>query len=72
MLDTLLDEAITYNENLKEFYGLCERVSGYYRADRYPPLGILQVTGEDIEKNLEEAKKLAKTLFPEEDLNGKK
>jgi HEPN domain-containing protein len=69
-LDTLLDEAINYNKGLKTFYKLCERVSGYYRADRYPPLGVIELTTEDIEKDMGEAKKLIQTLSPEEELNG--
>lgn len=69
-LDTLLDEAVNYNESLKAFYKLCEAISGYYRADRYPPLGTEQLTCEDIEKDLEEAKKFIQTMFPKEKLNG--
>ena len=36
-LDALLDDAVKYNPNLKVFYELCDRVAGYYFADRYPP-----------------------------------
>ncbi|OGW17995.1 MAG: hypothetical protein A3G93_07690 [Nitrospinae bacterium RIFCSPLOWO2_12_FULL_45_22] len=69
-LDALLDEAIRYNSELQNFYLLCERITGYYFADRYPPLGDLELTCEDIEKDLEEAKSFIKTMFPEEKLNG--
>jgi len=68
-LDALLDEVIKYNSNFKTFYKLCERVSGYYLADRYPPLGALGLTCEDIENDLEEAEKFIKSMFPEEELN---
>ena len=63
------DDAIIYDPNLKSFYDLCERVSGYYFADRYPPLRTTDITCEDITKYLEEAQKFIKALFPEEELN---
>lgn len=69
-LDTLLDEAVKYDDSLNDFYKLCERVSGYYLADRYPLLGSTELTGEDIRKDVEEAKKFIKTIFPQENLNG--
>jgi HEPN domain-containing protein len=68
-LDTLLDEAVNYNGDLTIYYALCERVSGYYLADRYPALIPTELTCEDIERELEEARKFIKALFPEEDLN---
>lgn len=68
-LDALLDDAIKYNVNLKVFYELCERLSGYYFADRYPPFGAEELTCEDIEKGVEEAKKFIRTMFPEENIN---
>ena len=61
-LDTLLDEAVEYDDGLEVFYGLCERVSGYYLADRYPILISLELTCEDIERDLEEAKRFIKAL----------
>lgn len=71
-LDALLDEAVKYVPKLDSFQEICERVSGYYLADRYPPFGSLGITSEDIEKDLEEAKELIKVIFPEENLNAKK
>jgi HEPN domain-containing protein len=67
-LDTLLDEAVNHDESLQAFYELSEAISGYYRADRYPPLGTEQLACEDIEKDLEEAKRFILTMFPEEKL----
>ena len=69
-LDALLDNAIEYNSDLENYQNLCERVSGYYFADRYPPLSALELSYDDIEKDLEEAKKFIKTLFPNEELKG--
>jgi len=69
-LHDLLSDAITYNQSLEAFRDLCERVSGYYFADRYPPLGVLELTCEDVENDLKDAKNLIRILFPEETLNG--
>jgi HEPN domain-containing protein len=69
-LDTLLDEAINYRPDLQDFYDLCERVSGYYLADRYPPFGDLGLTCTDIEGSLGEAKRFIQTMFPEDKLDG--
>jgi len=64
-LDALLDEAVRHNSSLEVFYDLCERVSGYYLADRYPPISM-ELRCEDIEKDLELAKNLIKALFGED------
>ena len=65
-LDTLLDQAVEYNAGLEAFYGLCERVSGYYLADRYPLLIPTELTCQDIERDLEEAKRFVKALSGKE------
>ncbi len=67
-LDALLDDAIKYSPTLKTFYKLCERVTGYYFADRYPPLGPLEITCEDIKKDLIEVEKFVEAMFPEEEI----
>ncbi|MEW6201787.1 MAG: HEPN domain-containing protein [bacterium] len=36
-LHDLLSDAVIYNSELESFRKLCERVSGYYFVDRYPP-----------------------------------
>lgn len=68
-LDALLDEATKHNPELTSFLELCERVSGYYLADRYPPFGNLGITTEDIRKDLKETKRFIKAMFPDEELN---
>jgi HEPN domain-containing protein len=65
-LHVLLDEAIQYLPRLDEFYSLCERVSGYYILDRYPPLGALDLTGEDVARDVEAAKPFIQAMFPGE------
>lgn len=67
-LHDLLSDSAVYKPTLEIFRKLCERVSGYYFADRYPPLGISELICEDIEKDLEEAEKFILTMFPEEKL----
>ncbi len=68
-LHDLLSDAVIYNPVLESFRKLCEQTSGYYFADRYPPLVPTELTCEDIEENMKEAKKLIQTLFPEEELD---
>lgn len=67
-LDALLDEAAKYKPELESFRDLCERVSGYYFAERYPPLGTLDLTSEDLKRDLEEARSFVKAMFPRERL----
>jgi HEPN domain-containing protein len=67
-LDALLDEAAKHNPDLENFRGLCEHISGYYMADRYPPIGFLEVTSEDVRKDLKETKGFIKAMFPEENM----
>lgn len=67
-LDALLDDAIKHNRDLKDFYDLCERVSGYYFADRYPPLGASELAYEDLKEDVEESRRFINSLFPQEEL----
>jgi HEPN domain-containing protein len=62
-LDALLDHAVGYDPGLEAFRDLCERVSGYYFAERYPPLGGERSSCEYIAKDAEEAEKLIQALF---------
>ena len=68
-LDALLDDTAKYKPDLERFRDLCERVSGYYLADRYPPLGSLGLTSGDIEGDLREAGKFIQAMFPGEELS---
>lgn len=67
-LDALLDEAAKYKPDLEGFRDLCERVSGYYFAERYPPLGTLDLTSADLKRDLKEAHGFVKAMFPSERL----
>lgn len=64
-LHLLLDDAVKYNPGLESFRELCERVSGYYLTERYPQLTSSELTSKDIKKDLKEAEKFIKALFPE-------
>ncbi len=68
-LDALLDEAVKHQPNLESFRDLCERVSGYYFAERYPPLGTLDLTSRDLKRDLDEAHDFVKAIFPGERLS---
>jgi len=68
-LDALLDEAIKHKAELAIYHELCERITGYYFAERYPPFDDLGLTVADLEKDFVEAKAFIQTLFSEEDLN---
>lgn len=65
-LDALLDEAVKYRPDLKDFYDLCEHVSGYYFVVRYPPLGAASLPSKEVEDNLQRAEKFIKAMFAEE------
>ena len=65
-LDALLDEAAKYKAELENFRDLCERASGYYFAERYPPLGAFELTSEDIKEDVKEARKFVRMMFPGE------
>ena len=67
-LDALLDEAVKHRVDLENFRDLCERVSGYYFAERYPPLGALDLRSEDLKKDLKEARSFVNHMFPGERL----
>ncbi len=49
---------------VEDFYQLCERVTGYYLVERYPPFDDLGIKAADVERDLKEAKKLINTIFP--------
>jgi HEPN domain-containing protein len=67
-LDALLDEAVRHDSALEAFRDLCERVSGYYFAERYPPLGVFDLDPEDIKEDLTAARSFVKTMFRGEKL----
>jgi HEPN domain-containing protein len=67
-LDALLDEAAKFQGDLETHRGLCERVSGYYMAERYPPLSDFDLSVADIRRDLKEGREFVKSMFPRERL----
>jgi HEPN domain-containing protein len=65
-LQSLLDEAAAHNGGLLPFRGLCERVSAFYMAERYPTLGEAGLELEEVKPLLPEARALIAALFPDE------
>lgn len=65
-LDALLDVAVKYAPCLEAFRDLCEHVSGYYFSERYPALINTELMYEDLEKNIEEARRFIKALSGED------
>jgi len=64
-LTTLFDYAVEHFPYLEEFRTLCERVTDYYFAERYPKLTEVELSLESIEKNSEESEKFIKAMFPQ-------
>ena len=67
-LPSLLDEAAAHDSRLSGFRGLCERVTGFYIAERYPSLGSSGLELKDVRQELKEARALIGTLFQDEAL----
>ena len=62
-LDALLDEASKLQQDLETHRDLCERVSGYYMAERYPPLSEFELSVADLRRDLKEARDFVKLMF---------
>lgn len=67
-LQSLLDEAAERNNELAGFRPLCERISGFYLAERYPNLDEMGLSMDDVRPELAETRSLITTLFPGEKL----
>ena len=63
-----MDEASKCQQDLEAYRDLCERVSGYYFAERYPPLSDFELSVADIRRDLKEAREFVKLMFPRERL----
>ena len=67
-LQSLLDEAAAHDGALMPFRGLCERVSAFYIAERYPTLGGTGLDLDEVKPLLPEARSFVAALFPDEGL----
>jgi HEPN domain-containing protein len=65
-LHSLLDDGIAFEPGLTPFRPVCERISGFYLAERYPSLGGEALEAEEVRRELPSAKELIMCLFPEE------
>jgi HEPN domain-containing protein len=71
-LDALLDDAVKLKLDLEKFRDLCELVSGYYLAERYPIFSAAGLSCEDIKENILRARKFIKMMFPAAKINAPK
>ncbi|HSE83989.1 MAG TPA: HEPN domain-containing protein [Thermodesulfobacteriota bacterium] len=70
-LDLLLDDAVKYRSDLKIFQDLCKRVSAYYIADGNSA-ATLELTCENIIKDIREAEGFVKMMFSKKGQPAKK
>ena len=68
ILHDLLVDVLKYRSDLETFRQLCERVSAYYLADRYPPLTPSELTCGEVERDMQEGRELIQSIFPDERL----
>lgn len=65
-LPALLADAASIAPGLVSYRSICARLSGYYLAERYPPVAGSGLTAEDIRDNAKSARMLILDLFPAE------
>ncbi len=67
-LNRLLDASCDYDRGLNRFRPVCERISTYYVLERYSGVARTGPDGEQVQRDLEEARDLILALFPDEQL----
>lgn len=55
-----------HRTDLAPFRPVCERISGFYIAERYPSLGGDLLEPEDVQNELPGSRSLIRLLFPNE------
>jgi len=68
-LDALLEAACAYRSDLDCFSDLCERVSGYYMAERYPLADEPDLLPSEVRADVLKSRELIVALYPDEILN---
>jgi len=63
-LDTLLDDAITYDPSVEKYRSVCQKITGFYFVERYPLVVEAGLTEEDIRSSLEQVKGLIREIDP--------
>ena len=61
-LDTLLDDAITYDASFEDFRGVCQKITAFYFVERYPFIVETGMVEEDVRSSLEQVKELIEKL----------
>ena len=57
-LDTLLDDAVTYDTSLEKYRRVCQKITLYYFVERYPLVTETGITKDDVFSSLEQVKNL--------------
>lgn len=63
-LDTLLDDAIVHDDSLEKFRSVCQRITAFYFAERYPFVVESGITIEDVHNAREQVKDLIEKISP--------
>jgi len=69
-LDTLLDDAITYDASFEDFRGVCQKITAFYFVERYPFIVETGMVEEDVRSSLEQVKELIEKLRAKPDNAG--
>ena len=67
-LPRLLAEAVAHDAGLAAYRDLCDRITDWYMADRYPDAEETPPTEADVRADLAKARALIVALFPDESL----
>ena len=61
-LDALLNQALLHDGSLEPYRALCQRVTGFYMAERYPFTGDVGLSPKDVQEAMAAAEPLVERL----------
>lgn len=61
-LEVLLNDTVKHEPTLEPFRALCQKITGYYMIDRYPLPSTAELTKEEVQLSIAEAKSLIQRL----------
>ena len=61
-LDTLLDDALTFDTSLEEYREVCQKITGYYFLERYPVAMDISLTVEEVRPSRDQVGSLIERL----------
>ena len=61
-LDTLLDDAVSYDSSMEAFRGSCQKITAFYFVERYPVVMESDLTPADVRGPWEQVEKLIEKL----------